>query len=853
MLSRKDSFESIKEKLEFLQLSISNSGSLNINDLTIYSENFFRDLLNLVYGWQLENANAGNQNAADIDLADQKAKLAIQVTARNDHAKIAETLGSFYSKTENSGRRLKFMLISKEAIKYKAFEGHEDRFDPAEDIIDIKKLLRKLNDLRAERLDEIAKFLEREVGLRPANSNVAGGTSSNEIHNEGTSNITLQGVEGSNINIILGQNESNQKTEVQTSKAAGKVSQKFYPAPFIPDLKYFVGRKELLANLRSTLQTHHKASIHDISGLGKTFVCYKFAADKQDDYSKIFFVNCAKEVMMESLARLGLMLNPGIEEAAQDQQAMAFKNWLETNEGWLAIYDNVDLPFELNGYVPNQKKGDCIFTSNFDDIADLGEEVNINKLSVDDSRSLLFNRKEGKQNETPYFKDAREEEYFEKLIKEIDGLPLALSTTGAFIRKKKLKFKEFWRRFEKKEKVIIENEDGAGVYQNGSALRAFLVAFEENTTQKEGDLPGIAEVVKLVYEVTSFISPDNIPEEFLRSIFEKIEKELEVADSDEYWEEARVRLCDYDLFKIDENSDTFSTHRLVQKTIQSQMPDEERITLSEGILNFLAKFFPQYDYNNKPQCERYYQHTLTALENAGKAGFEADVSVVLYFRIGEYQRFLGNYGEAEKSHEKQFNIAKNIYGDSDNLTAIAASCLALVYESQGRLAESENIQKEAIAIGERSGLKDTDDQAGRLNNLAMVYEAQGKYDEAVKLLKQVIKINLKVNGKEHRNYATSLNNLAGVYDSQSKYDEAVELYKQAMEITGKTLGKEHPDYANRLNNLAVSYFKIGNYSEALPLFEEALRIFEAKLPPEHPYIAIITESIKNCQRMLGHR
>ncbi len=480
-------------------------------------------------------------------------------------------------------------------------------------------------------MDEIAKFLEQEIGLRSADSDVGKGPSSNETHTEGSGNIILQDVAGSDINISVGQRNKNKRPRSNPESRRSIHRKNSIPLPLFPILSISSAGRTCSQISAQLCKRHYKASIHDISGLGKTFACYKFAADNQGKYSKIFFVNCAKEAMMESLARLGLMLNSGIEEATQDQQAMAFKNWLETNEGWLAIYDNVDLPFELKKYIPNQKKGDCIFTSNFSDVADLGEKVNINKLDVDDSRRLLFNRKEGKQNETPHFKDAQEEEFFEKLIEEIDGLPLALSTTGAFIRKKKLKFSEFWRRFEKKEKVIIENEDGAGVYQNGSALRAFLVALEENTTQKEDDLPGIAELVKLVYGVTSFISPDNIPEEFLRDIFNSVEKQLEVADADEYWEEARARLCDYDLFKMNENSDTFSTHRLIQKTIQSQMSNEEILTLSEGVLKFLTTFFPKYDYNNKSQCERYYQHTLTALENTGKAGFETKVSDVLYF------------------------------------------------------------------------------------------------------------------------------------------------------------------------------------------------------------------------------
>jgi hypothetical protein len=63
MLSRKESFESIKERLEILAYSISNSGNLNFNHSAVYAENFYRDLLNLVYGWDLKNANSGTKGS----------------------------------------------------------------------------------------------------------------------------------------------------------------------------------------------------------------------------------------------------------------------------------------------------------------------------------------------------------------------------------------------------------------------------------------------------------------------------------------------------------------------------------------------------------------------------------------------------------------------------------------------------------------------------------------------------------------------------------------------------------------------------------------------------------------------
>jgi hypothetical protein len=229
----------ITDILTFLQLRTRNANSLHLFDINTRAEFFYRDLLNLVHGWKLKNANTARMNAAYIDLIDDVSdeKIAIQVTSQNDSGKIWKTVEGFFKDIDNKQFKLKILLISKEAKEYRADFSREGEFefDAETDIIDISKLLTDISDKDIDSLKEIKTFLEKYV------------------------NFTEQ----------------------------PPPSSKFYPNNFIPDLKYFVGREELLANLGSTLKTHHKASIHDISGLGKTFTCYKYAFDHQDNYKRV--------------------------------------------------------------------------------------------------------------------------------------------------------------------------------------------------------------------------------------------------------------------------------------------------------------------------------------------------------------------------------------------------------------------------------------------------------------------------------------------------------------------------------------------------------------------------------------
>ena len=611
-------------------------------------------------------------------------------------------------------------------------------------------------------------------------------------------------------------------------------NQKFYPKHFLPALEYFVGRVDVLERIKKTLAADHRAAIHDISGLGKTFTSYKFAADNEENYDKIFFILATKEEMLESLAKCGEMVDPQLASVEkQEDKAFGFKQWLEDNEKWLVIYDNVDKPDELHPFVPVNKKGDCLFTSNFREVIRLGTEISVEKLDVADAGILLYSRATNQPQTSPNL-EGEEKQAFDEIVKEIDGLPLTLNSTGAMIFNKDWKFANFWQKYEQSPEIAWESEDKYSPYQRRSAGIVFSLAYDElNQTPKVG------KAVRVLLNAMSFLSPDEIPEDMLQEILrESDESFADLKDGDDLWDDVRERLTGYDLLKYNKDKCIFTTHRSIQRVIETKLATGEMenvcVKLSETLLNL----FPKYDHFNRAACEKYSQHVQTLLENSDKFCIEIEGTISLYYRLGHYHRLSGNFNNAERFYLRSSEISGKVSGKESTAYATDLNNLALIYQDQGRYNEALEKFEETLRIDEKTIGKEHPDYAIDLNNLARVYKAQGRYDEALEKCEEALRIDEKTIGKEHPDYAAHLNNLAGVYKSQGRYNKALEKCEEALRIDEKTIGKEHPDYAVHLNNLANVYEAQSRFDEALGKYEEVRRIDEKTIGTEHPDYAI---------------
>lgn len=165
---RRNLLNNVVGKLSYLKSQVSLANSLNLTDLNIHGENFYRDFLKH-FGYDCKNINADSMNAPAIDLADDTKKVVIQVTSQNDNKKISETLKKFRKNKNYKSYKLKLLLIAKDSKNYTT--KFKDGFDPANDLIDIPSLLAEIQNKNIQQIEEISNFLDSQIIMKGVSSN----------------------------------------------------------------------------------------------------------------------------------------------------------------------------------------------------------------------------------------------------------------------------------------------------------------------------------------------------------------------------------------------------------------------------------------------------------------------------------------------------------------------------------------------------------------------------------------------------------------------------------------------------------------------------------------------------------
>lgn len=110
-MNRAKLFNSIEYRLNFLGYRITSRGTLNLLDLHIHSEDFYKHLFNMLFGCELVNMNEIDRNATAVDLVDHKKKIVIQVSSTATKTKIQKALKKLDKGFKNY--RFKFISIAK--------------------------------------------------------------------------------------------------------------------------------------------------------------------------------------------------------------------------------------------------------------------------------------------------------------------------------------------------------------------------------------------------------------------------------------------------------------------------------------------------------------------------------------------------------------------------------------------------------------------------------------------------------------------------------------------------------------------------------------------------------------------
>lgn len=173
-MQRKEYYDGIEMRLNWLVERTNSRAKQNILDLNIHAETFFEKLLNVIYDLCLENLNKVSKNAKGVDLIDRNNKIAFQVTSTATTTKINNSikkLGENYQ-----GYTLKFMFIGNGIHSKLSKKSYNDNsyvnFDPGNDILDITTLLSEiLHTSDIHKIEKIYTLCESEIPLNEVERN----------------------------------------------------------------------------------------------------------------------------------------------------------------------------------------------------------------------------------------------------------------------------------------------------------------------------------------------------------------------------------------------------------------------------------------------------------------------------------------------------------------------------------------------------------------------------------------------------------------------------------------------------------------------------------------------------------
>lgn len=158
----RSNFTIITEALSHIANKVNLHNHLNLQDINILLENFFRDILNIIYrDRDFKNLNTEESNFTAIDLGDDKKELAIQITSTTAIKKVRKTIEKY---KEEYGYKKLIMLYVKMDKPSRAIDINMEAHDKIEiEEWSIKDLCAKINDLEDEDILEIQKIVINQI------------------------------------------------------------------------------------------------------------------------------------------------------------------------------------------------------------------------------------------------------------------------------------------------------------------------------------------------------------------------------------------------------------------------------------------------------------------------------------------------------------------------------------------------------------------------------------------------------------------------------------------------------------------------------------------------------------------
>jgi tetratricopeptide (TPR) repeat protein len=615
----------------------------------------------------------------------------------------------------------------------------------------------------------------------------------------------------------------------------------------------FTGRETILTLLREQLTSHRSMAltqvqaISGLGGIGKTQIAVEYAYRYRELYSHVFWVRAAtsSDLLADFVSIAQTLTLADGDEPNQYLVALSVKRWLETHDGWLLILDNADDLSTITNFMPQSTRGHIVLTTRAQATGIVAQALDVEKMDLQEGVLLLLRRAKrlqpgGLQEQVQPLHRAEAE----AIVRELDGLPLALDQAGAYIEEKQCSLSTYLSLYRTHRKALLLRRSTMPSDHPEPVAATWQLSFRS----VEQNQPAAADLLCLC----AFLDPDAIPEALLLQGAELGTVLGPIVTDTFMLNEAIEELLKYSLVRRNADAQLLSVHRLVQAVLRDEM---DATTLSRWMarcIQLLNHIFPagtmlveQWEW-----CEQLVPHVLksTTFNVQWENSLEA---AALFHKTASYLFDRVRYGEAEPLFVHTLHIKERVLGLYHPEVALSLYHLGSLYYEQANYEEAEPLFVRALTIWEQASDVDHSQIAYPLNGLADLYYEQGKYEEAEPLYARALSIREQTSGHDYVELAHPLSGLANLHRRQGKYEEAEPLSLRALSIREQALGLNHPEVAHSLNHLANLYYEWGKYERAEPLSLRALQMLEKALGPDHSDVARSLNPLAGLYAMQG--
>jgi tetratricopeptide (TPR) repeat protein len=542
------------------------------------------------------------------------------------------------------------------------------------------------------------------------------------------------------------------------------------------------------------------------------------------------------DTLIADFVKLAELLNLP-EKDEQDQQAIvdAVKDWLVGHEGWLLILDNADDLLLAQEFLPINHKGYVLFTTRASASGAIAASVEVEKLTLREGTELLLRWAKLLDADTSLEQvPAADRAAAERIVQEMDGLPLAIVQAGAYVEETGCSLADYLRLYATHRKELLARHSRLLRDYPETVATTWSLSFQRVEEQSSA----AADVLRLC----AFLAPDAIPEELLMWSVAEPGAVLEAEAADQFrFNEALEVLRRYSLVRRNGSANMLSIHRLVQIVQRESMDQETQRAWAERTVRAVSAAFPEIDYGTDTNHQYYLQYYLPHVQECATliAQYQlhfAEAAQLLY-QAGVFLYFHGFPPQSQSFYQQALAIREQVFGPDHPAVAEILNVLATLSRLQGDYEQAESFHRRALTIREKTLGQQHPATAESLNNLGVLYRSQGKYEQAEPLLQQALRIYEQSLGIEHLDTLYAFINLAKLYSEQQKYEQAEQLLLQALATSERVLEPGHPLIAHILNLLARLSFEQGNHKQAEILWKRSLALHEKTLGREHPATA----------------